>query len=233
MSNRTISVAIPTHNREALLYESFQHLVNDDRVSEIVVVDDHSEESVYKRVEMVLGRIPKIKLYRNTFNLDCYRNKHNAISYCDGDFAILLDSDNIVGKDYIDKIFEHSWEPDVILAPVFAYPQFDYREFEGLVVTKSNVASLMDRKMFSTALNTANYFVNKESYRDVFDYKQDPVTADSIFMAYQWLNAGKKIYFVPGMQYFHRVHPGSHYQNNVHRTGNFLSMVEHKLRSLT
>jgi glycosyltransferase involved in cell wall biosynthesis len=230
--NRKLSVAIPTHNRECLLYESFSEVINDPRVSEIIIVDDRSENDIYARVHRELSKIEKVRLIRNSVNVDCYKNKMRAVSYCNNKFCILLDSDNIIDTKYIDTIFDYQWEEDVILAPVFAKPQFDYRAYQGQMITQKNVASLMDLPMFSTALNTANYFVHRDSYVQVFDFNVDPVTADSIFMAYQWLSSGRKIYFTPGLHYYHRVHGGSHYINNVHRTGNFLSEVEQKLKLL-
>jgi len=213
--------------------ESFSGVYDDERVGEIVIVDDASDWGLYTDLKDKCALLPKVKLYRNLTNCDCYVNKANAISYASNDYCILLDSDNIIDKSYIDNIFDYNWHPECIIAPVYAAPNFDYREFEGMVVTKENVAELMNRKMFSTALNTANYFVNGFSYIGVWDAETDPVTSDSIFMAYQWLSKGYQILFSPGLTYQHRVHPGSHYQTQNHRTPQgFHESILQKLKEL-
>lgn len=230
---RKISIAIPTYERFEMLFESFEKVYNDDRVSEIVIVDDASNIDLYEKIREKSFKLSKINLYRNANNRDCYTNKYTAMSFCTNDFVVLLDSDNIIDMSYIDKIFEHEWQEKRILAPTFAMPQFDYRKFSGLIIDRKNVHEYMDKPMFSTALNTCNYFVNTNQYLKSWDGEVNPVTADSIFMAYQWLNRGGEIHFVDGLEYFHRVHPGSHYQNNVSRTPTgFLEDIENKLKQM-
>lgn len=213
--------------------ESFSKVYNDDRVSEIVIVDDGSTPDIYQQLYQKTFSLDKVHLMRSAVNKDCYQNKMAALSFAKNDFAILLDSDNIISTEYLDLIFRYEWASSIIMAPVFAAPNFDYRDFSGLTISKTNVSQHMDRPMFSTALNTANFFVHACNYIKVWDEKVDPVTADSIYMAYRWLDAGFKIHFVDGLQYFHRVHEGSHYKQNVSRTPTgFLRDVEKKLREL-
>ena len=91
----------------------------------------------------------------------------------------------------------------------------------------------MGQKSFDTMLNAMNFFVNRAEYLRIFDTtKEEPWTADSIYFNYLWLKAGNKIYVTPGMQYDHLVHDGSHYKNNVHKTGNFYNEVVQKLKEL-
>lgn len=231
-----ISIAIPTYNRVELLLNSFKDVINDNRISEIVISDDNSNESVYQEIEKWLH--PKIKLFKNNVNRDCYINKYLAVDRCSNDYVILLDSDNHIGKDYIDTIFKQVWNPNKILQPTFAKPHFDFRKFVGLLADKHNVAKYVSDRTFTTALNAANYFVNREEYKKVWDDHANPVTSDSIYQAYNWLNNGNSIYFVPGLQYYHRVEDhgkeeGSHYQKNNKRTPKgFHDSVIEKLNAL-
>jgi glycosyltransferase involved in cell wall biosynthesis len=228
-----ISICIPTHERYELLLESFDKVVKDDRVGEIVIVDDFSSEENYNDVRNAVKWMPKVKLYRNDKNLDCYRNKHEAISKATNEYCIILDSDNVIDKAFIDKIYQQEWEPETILAPDWAMPTFDYTEFSGLTVTRQNVADYMKKKFFTTCLNCMNYFVNRDKYMEVWDGSVDPVTADSIFQNYNWLKSGYKIKIVEGLRYFHRIHNGSHYQNNNQRTEKgFYEKIEQNLMEL-
>ena len=216
--DRKISIAIPTYNRSDMTINAFLSVYDDKRVAEIVIVDDESDLGIFNKLKDVCDYLPKVKLYRNVTNQDCYRNKMTAISYCKNDWCCLLDSDNEFDTDYLDRIFEQEWEENTIYTPSFAKPTFDFRPYENLLITKENVAEYIDKPMFETMLNAANYFVNRKKYLEVWDGSTDPITSDSIFMCYSWLKAWNKIKVVSGLEYFHHIHDGSHYKNNVHRT---------------
>lgn len=230
---KQVSLCIPTWNRFDLLFKSFEHVINDPRIHSVIVVDDCSERDIFEKVKDRSMQFGKMILYRNISNKDCYENKMIAVSYSPTPYCILLDSDNIIMEDYLNKIYEHEWHPKTILAPSFAKPQFNYRAYAGLTVTKDNVASYMDMPMFSTCLNTANFFCHRDSYIETWDSTTDPVTSDSIYFNYLWLRNGGEIKIVDGLEYFHLVHPQSHYQTNVKRTPNgFHEEIEYRLKTI-
>lgn len=235
-----ISLCITTYNRTGLLFESFKQVLDDSRVSEIVIQDDCSDglifAQIYNEIHNPFGKT-KVKLYQNHENMDCYRNKRQAISNASNEWVIILDSDNIITKEYIDRI-EDLWmaglNPKTVYQPSFAKPHFNFTSHEGLLVDRRNVARHMNESMFSTMLNAMNYFVNRDEYLRVWDGSVDPVTSDSIFQNYNWLKSGNSIYVVPGLEYEHRVHEGGHYRNNVRRTPHgFHQEIENKLKQLS
>jgi len=216
-----------------MVQECIKAALVDDRVGEIVICDDASTDESYFALQTWYGDHPKVKLFRNDRNLDCYGNKAQVLRHATNEWAILFDSDNVCGPDYLDAIYNLiTWDPECSYLPVFAHPHFDYREFEGFIIDRSNVAGHMGNGTFRTALNTANFFVHRTTYLDVWDPNINPNTADSIFMNYRLLRAGKKLVFVPGLHYHHLVHDQSHYKQNCHKTGRFATEVETKLRSL-
>jgi glycosyltransferase involved in cell wall biosynthesis len=227
-----ISLCITTYNRTDLLFESFAQVLDDPRISEIVIMDDHSDSKIYeavcKRIENLSREYNtrKIFMYRNDTNMDCYRNKREAVSKASNEWVIILDSDNVITKSYVDKIFgstiakSDTWIPGCIYQPSFARPHFNFSDFSGVVIFKSTVHEFMGIPSFETMLNAMNYFVNRDEYLRVWDGSIDPVTSDSLYQNYRWLEAGNSIYVVSGMEYEHRVHDGSHYKNNVKRTPN-------------
>lgn len=238
MSERIISIAIPTYNRNDLLFESFSSVIENDNVGEIVIVDDVSRDDIYEQVKERASKNEKIKLFRNDVNLDCYANKHRAVELCGNDWLVLLDSDNKIDFDYLYRLFSNiHWEEDTAYLPSFAAPHFDYRKFEGLEVTKENVAGYMNDPTFTCCLNTMNYFVNRKFFLKCWDGSTNPHTSDSIYMNYLWLKNGGKLYIVSGLTYQHRVdnHHGEesgHYQANCHKTGGFHQEVEQMLKEL-
>lgn len=227
-----ISLCITSWNRDSLTFDSFRQVLNDDRISEIVIVDDCSDERIYSNLSFMVNGISKVKLYRNDKNLGCYHNKRKAVELAMNEWVILFDSDNIINTKYLDSIPD-SIEANVIYQPEFARPHFDFTKFSGSVITRDNVKGYIRQQHFSTMLNAMNFVVNKDQYLSVFDSsKTEPWTADSIYFNYLWLKAGNKIYVTPGMQYDHLVHNGSHYKANVHKTGNFYNEVERMIKEL-
>lgn len=224
-----LSICLTNYNRSNLLYQSVANVLMDNRVSEIVISDDCSRDEVYQSVVWYFKEFPKVKIYRNETNIDCYRNKARSLELATNDWCILLDSDNVIDKSYIDRIENITvagLNDKTIYTPSFARPHFDFTSIAGSNISRSNIAGFMNGAQadrVGTMLNAANYFVNRHEYLKLFDPSVDPVTSDSIFMASRWLEAGNFIYVVPDLSYQHRVNnhgaeEGSHYGANVRRT---------------
>lgn len=232
-----ISLCLTTYNRADLLLESFQHVVNDDRISEIIIVDDASTNHYDGYVLGLADRFsPKVKSFVNKQNLDCYKNKREAISKASNEWVIIFDSDNIITKSYIDRIeslMVAGLNPKTVYQPSFAKPHFNFTKYEGMIIDKYNIGKYIGEPTFETMLNAMNYFVNRDEFLKVWDGSVDPVTSDSIFQNYNWLKAGNKIYVVSELHYEHRVHDQSHYRNNVRRTPNgFHKDIVNRIKAL-
>jgi glycosyltransferase involved in cell wall biosynthesis len=233
-----ISLCITNFNRSTLLLESFKQVIDDPRISEIVIVDDCSDPAIYREVVENVWKPNghKVKLFSNEKNLDCYRNKREAISKASNEWGIIFDSDNILTKSYLDRIenlFIGGLNTKTVYQPSFAQPHFDFTKYESFLIDKSNVGKYLEDDTFGTMLNAMNYFVNRDEYLKVWDGSVDPVTSDSIFQNFNWFKAGNNMYVVPGLYYEHRVHDGSHYQNNHRRTPRgFHKQVEDQLKAL-
>jgi glycosyltransferase involved in cell wall biosynthesis len=228
-----VALAVTHFERFDMVREAVAKVIEDERVAEVVISDDCSMDGSWEKLLGYYAEFPKVRLFRNEHNVDCYKNKASAIVRCLGDWVVLFDSDNIMDSDYLDRLEAvQPWEQNTAYLPVFAEPHFDYRRYEGLTIDRHNVAVYMDDATFRTALNTANHLCYGSRYVTCFDPMVDPHTADSIYMNYLWLAAGGQLHFVKGLRYQHRVHGGSHYQRNVHKTGGFAEQVEGWLRGL-
>lgn len=232
----TVTLALTHYNRFKLLVESFSQVLGDPRISEIVIVDDCSTDGSFQKIEEQFRNVPKVRVYQNSLNLDCYLNKREAVRKASNDWVILFDSDNIMTKAYLDALFRwpswSSWQSNTFYCPDFAQPHFDYRAFSGQFVDRFNIRTYIEKPMFECALNTANYLVPKKGYLEVFDDSVNPHTSDTIFQAFNWIRKNGILAFVPGLQYSHRIHDGSHYKKNNHKTGAFADQVKRSLKAL-
>lgn len=237
MDYRKISLCIPTWERVELLFEAFSSVLSDRRISEVIIVDDASSHEVYWKIFEVITTCNsfhnyKIKLFQNRENLDCYLNKREAISKAANPWCIILDSDNVIDKSYLDRLYEiPKWDNHTSYMPSFAADTFNYQQYAGLTISSNNVASYMGMPLFDTMLNCFNMMINRDEYLRLFDASINPHTADSLFFNYTWFAGGNKMYVVPDLKYMHRIHKG-HYVTNNHLTGNTYKETEQKLRQL-
>ncbi len=215
----SVTAAFTNFNRTELLFEAIDPFLNDDRINEIVISDDHSEDAIYNTIVWKYNGIEKVKIFRNETNLDCYRNKRMSVKRSTSDWVLILDSDNIFSRTFIDNLFAHKpWDYSTVYAPEFAEPHFNFTALAGTLLSSDNIAQFVDIGSCTTMLNAMNYFVNREEFLRLWDGSIDPVTSDSLYHNYKWLKGGNNIYVVPGLRYSHRIHEGSHYRNNVKRT---------------
>lgn len=229
-----ISIAIPTFERVDMLFETFAQVQDDDRISEIVIVDDHSQGSIQESISLASKNLSKIKFYVNQHNVGCYHNKRLAVYYCTNPYIFLWDSDNIFPIDYLNTVWDlrASWDPNVLFQPEFAKPHFDFRKYSDELIWARNVGKFVNDPTFTTMLNAMNYFVNREEYLRTFEDRPEPWTADSLLQNYNWLARGNGIYVTPGLQYEHRVHNGSHYKEHHRKTGTLYNDIIEKLKLL-
>lgn len=224
-----LSLCLTNYNRYEMLIESFQHVYDDPRITEIVISDDCSGIKIWDKLCEYASNLPKIHLSRNGMNLGMSRNKAKAVGLAKNKWCILFDSDNVLKPDYLDAFekyvkdntgtpFPHSNplnEQATIYCPDAALPQFDYTRFSGLHVSKYNAKKLLRESLFDCLLNTCNYIVNRSLYLQFFQHDPSIKASDTIHFNYLWLKSGGSFYVVPGMQYFHRVHSGSGFLADV------------------
>jgi len=217
VDSKKISLCITNYNRLEYLLGSFADVVNDDRISEIVIADDCSERAIQDQIIRAIRLTPKVKFHPGEKNLGVYANKRRAVSLAENEYCILFDSDNVITKDYIDAIYRTEWNHKTILAPDLAWPHFDYTHFAGINFSKLNVAKYANLPRFDCLANTCNYFVHRDSYLSVWQ-PADVDGEDSIYFFYLWLLSGNDVYCVSNMKYFHRTeHKRGEYGSNYNR----------------
>ena len=234
-SDRRISVAITSFHREEFIMKSLKNILRDDRVEEIVILDDGSSKSSFESTKKILNNLSnKIKLYRREENLGSLTTKIQAISLCKNDWVIILDSDNTCSRTYVDTLNKiANWDSDTVYAPSFAYPYFDYRVFSGVSFDFAKVRQYLTSHTRITMhlLNTGNFFVNRKKFVNLMEkYEFFHVSAsDGIFFNYLWLSGGGKINVVPDCKYFHRVHRESTWTRTEEQSTPLVDFLKHKI----
>lgn len=215
MEGTMISICLTNYNRTDSLMRSFYKVWEDERINEIVIVDDcSSEETTNYLLEHLFGK-PKISIYLNNENIGMSQNKARAISLATNDWCIILDSDNILDKTYLDQLFRLQWQDDTIYAPDFARPNFNFQEYSGRQFSKHNLKRWAKTRNWELIMNTCNYFVNKNEYAKVYQFNPEMKGTDTAWFNYLWFQAGNKFQVVRGMQYEHTVHDESEFVKHM------------------
>lgn len=207
--------------------ESFAKVIDDPRIDDIAIMDDGSAPSVKdKFYAFVLGnknRPGKVRFIEQSVNLGMSLNKRDAISRAKNEWCIIFDSDNIIGPDYLDAFFEYVGPTGPvgdrsIFCPDFAKPKFNYTKYSNEEMPSYhhlNIQEYIINDDFNCLMNTCNYIVNRDFYLQTYQHNAEHVASDTIWHNYNHLKAGGSFHVVPGMQYEHRVHPGSGFMQNA------------------
>lgn len=242
-----LSLCITTYNRYEMTIESFAQVLNDDRIDDIVIMDDCSDPVITQKLMNYLRQLNnenhpsagKINICIQRENVGMSRNKRDAISHAKNEWCIIFDSDNIIDPSYIDAFYNFGGFGDAfklfssiadiekfIFCPDFANPQFDYRAYKcgnnGIgtrsgIYRKQECAHEIKHDDFNCLMNTCNYIVHRDNYLATYQYNPDHIASDTIWHNYNHLRNGGLFCVVPDMQYFHRVHSGSGFMQDVNR----------------
>jgi len=213
----TLTLAITTYNRYEMLLESFANVIDDPRIDEILIMDDASESKYWDKIKELPNFNHKIKVVRQLSNRGMSVNKKDAVYHSKNEWVILFDSDNVVGKDYLDAFFYHfDYDKEEIYCPEFAKPSFDYRKLRRFTIDSYQASHMINTdNEVNMLLNTCNYVVNRDYYLNIWQENKEMKGSDTIWFAYLWLKAGYNFWVVPDMHYFHRVHDGSGFMQDA------------------
>lgn len=209
-----ISFAIPNYNRVDNVLALVAKHSKDDRITEILICDDASEDFVVSNIERNISVFPKARIVTHENNLGPYGNKVRAVKNCKSDWVVLCDSDNFIDTDYIDALFKEKkvfgWNENTIYCPSFAKPALDYTLLEHRII--GNLREMHEVNWYAQAkggafLNTGNYFVNRKNYVEIgeqsTDFCESKHNCDVIAFNYCWIKSGKKLKCVQNLSYFH------------------------------
>lgn len=213
---RKISVVITYFNRHETIHKALYNILNDDRVAEILIVDDCSKLDSYEYLKNFVSRLgsEKMRIIRNKINLGMFKNKLYALSQAKYDWSILLDSDNTLQKSYIDSIYKiNNWDVSTMYCPSFSWPLLNNETLSGKEYLFKDIRELLihNSRVIKQFLNLGNFFVNKKEFFDSTHNMIDfiPYAADSIYINYLWTAKGNRLFIPNNCRYIHRVNGDS------------------------
>ena len=242
-----ITLAITNYNRSNLTIESFERVINNPLISEIVIVDDKSTESIFQDLTEKIKNInnSKIKLFRNSENIKAFSNKIESVKKSSNEWVIVFDSDNILTEDYLYSI-PQKLESNFYYLPshaMCASNYLDYNKFANTVIDKNDFKNLVSSEDIIThcLLNTGNCLVNRNTFLEAINcepYLLNCYAADCVYLIYLAFKNTRdfKLKVVDNMKYYHRINSKnygneqtSYYEENSIQSEKFVSYLKNHL----
>lgn len=213
-----ITLCVPTFNSSQFIIKSIQNVIDDERISQIIINDDCSDDFDQLFLNLKSLKSSKIEIISNEINLKAFKNKYECVKRATNDWIILLDSDNIIDKEYLDIIYQQKWDIKTILCPELALPNFKFTRFVQHSTIGSANSDLFHLFQYDALLNTGNYFFNRKEYITKYnDFQFDPyltIGLDVIYFNTQWILNGNYLKVVKDLKYQHTVRRNGFYTIN-------------------
>jgi hypothetical protein len=194
-------------------------------IQEIIITDENGRD-----IEKIKANFddPKLKLFQNDRQLGPLLNKLRAASFAQNEWIVLMDSDNFAddayfktAKDYIESINGQPIQ-NIIVAPSFAKPNFNYSHLSGFVFKKGEFKNnrRMEQQLIqsnnypsSVLMNTGNYVIHKHLINKV-DLKGEDLSQSSacdviLLNTILFEQLDLHLHVVKHLEYTHVCHDGS------------------------
>ena len=225
-ASQWLTIAIPTMRRWAFLREQIPIALSRPEVAEVILCDETGED-VAAASASPWATDPKLRLVINPRRLGIYQNKRRCIELAAANpqakMVAVLDSDNAFNDEWFETLSEAVSKEGYGL--IYASADFmttdsrtgliahPCREFSGRRIQGSqdwNLLLTQPRSHFLT--NDGNWVLPAAAALAALPatMRSDAVeAADAIYMMRCFIAAGLRVWYVPGLEYIHRVHPGS------------------------
>jgi hypothetical protein len=209
-----LSLAVPYHgDRLKWLSRTIENIYSIAEITEIIIAVDKSEHPSNDLQEFAKS-YSKIKIFINDTTLLAFHNKIKVVQLSNSPWVILLDSDNVIDKEYVFRFLGLEKNETTIYQPSKALPNFDYTSLVGMVIDMGWVKSHINEIVTSTMFNTGNYIFHRKEWLEAVGEclcNYEPYGVDVAYANYLCLKRGLNISVVKGLEYEHAVHEGSSY----------------------
>jgi hypothetical protein len=213
-----IGIAIATMRRWSFLKDSLPLYLGRPEVVEVIVCDETGED--YEAIQKsAFANHPKLRLFKNERRLGIYENKLKAASLTTAAWIAVLDSDNLFGDEWFDHLHTITFDTKTIIASAdfknlntstgeVSYP---CKQFSGTKINHMTWNFMFRKVGWNFLLNDGNWIIPKGAVAvlDTTTKSSRWEAADALYMLRQFVFAGFTIYYAPGLEYTHIVHPGS------------------------
>jgi glycosyltransferase involved in cell wall biosynthesis len=234
-----LSVIIPCFNCEKTLEQAVASVYRQEPLVpvDVTMVDDGSTDGTYEVMTSLATTYPKIKLIRHASNQGGGAARNTAVANSDGQLIFCLDSDDILGPDFLRNMTEYwlkkrcdglamSTSIKFNNTDIHDVAYVDQFEIPGGRVRFESLLSESACALYVNFLITRNAFVRIGGYPTSHGF-------DTQGIAFRFLSEGLVAYICPNTTYYHRVNYRESYYLREQRAGrinwNWLNIFDEHL----
>lgn len=235
------SLCIPTINRyDNFLSKNLPKYIKNSLIDEIIICDENGND--IDKIKKSNLNLDKVKLFKNDNILGPFLNKIKVCKKAKNEWIALIDSDNfaydnyfITAKNYIEN---NNCNNLSILAPSWAQPRFDYRDFENKIINKTNLKTLKHNDLFLCCMNTGNYIINKNLIdiinldKETDNIKKSPSCDVIFFNTLLFEQTGMDFHIIKDLYYEHIIHDDSIYIKTNQLYKKFNMQIHQRFKNL-
>lgn len=243
------SLCIPTIDRfDKFLVKYLPNYINNNLINEIIISDENGNDIT--KIQKTFNS-NKLRLFKNEKILGPFLNKLSACSKASNEWIVLIDSDNFANEKYFqianEYINNNVLGKNIVLAPCFAKPSFNFSHLSGFIYKKDSFKSnkeienaKINRHFYNSEvlMNTGNYIINKYlidniNLKNETENIKKSAACDVIYfntLLFEQLDLN--LHVVPNLEYNHVVHNGSIYIQTHQQHSDFNSYVHKRYRNL-
>uniref|UniRef100_A0A6C0DJ31 Glycosyltransferase 2-like domain-containing protein n=1 Tax=viral metagenome TaxID=1070528 RepID=A0A6C0DJ31_9ZZZZ len=235
------SLCIPTIDRfENFLSRYLPKYLANEYIDEIIITDENGND--IEKIKTCFPEDNKLILVKNESRLGPFLNKIKACSLAKNEWIVLMDSDNFAYKDYFIKAKNYiekniNNEKNIILAPSFARPNFNYYHLSGSILKKGCFNDTIKSQSL-ILMNTGNYVINKylidnlELSNETENIPKSSACDVIYFNTLLFEQLDLNMHIVEGLEYDHIVHDGSVYLQTCSIYSDFNNLVYSRYNNL-
>lgn len=129
--NPLISIIMPTYNRENIILNSINSVLNQTYPNfELIIIDDGSTDGTKSLLKSIEEK--RVKILHNNENKGCSYSRNIGLKYAKGDIIMYLDSDNEWDSEYIKTMvgaFMELPDADALYSAQYLYKNFDSKPY--------------------------------------------------------------------------------------------------------
>ncbi len=196
---KKVSVIVPAYNREALLPNLIEALLQQDYPSEIIIVDDGSTDNTAQ----IVKKYPAKYVYQKNSGPALARNR--GVKESHGDIVVFTDSDCIPQKDWISRLME-GFTADDIGAVAGSYNIANPERLLACCIHEEIKLRHLSFKTYIKCFGSYNVAIKRNVFEEVEGFNENYRTAsfEDNNLSYKILKAGHKIKFQGSALVAHR-----------------------------
>lgn len=200
-----ISVIVPFYNSSKYINECIQSILNQTYNDfELLLINDGSEDDSLNICKEYKDK--RIRIFNRKHNgVSCARNY--GLSKARGEYVCFIDSDDIVHRDYLNKLYNNMNDDVDFVECDFSYEmKFSINNFRKSFLDRKDVLY----RMYSSEGIRNNLIVNKLFRKKLFDNLEfENVCHEDEFIIHKIFNITNKAVIIGDVLYYYRIHDNS------------------------